>query len=479
VAQALWELSDGTTNFTNIENVIILALKHKSSIASLEDLYNFWDTSYGLTQDECLIFAQRDVVREKDCDDDFVSDEVDEPIITRHTIEYDTQSSSALVWEARDIWSFEGLAEDVISILILKIDDDIDIQMSLIQAWDNRVVETVLVDDESEYTEWQAKLENNGEHLILVDAVDSEGQYSIYLELMQRWVGEDGAPSEDETPEADLATEDVKSEDVTPDETSDATPPTPDPDIEIEYGDTVTEFIFEGDTEWWEFSGQAGDVISIRFWSWDGDFSPYLYFGEDSSGAILMETGPGEYEYEAYVERYSLPETGLYFIGVESTSGDGDYGLQLFHHDGVEEEGSSDSTNPPSDSESPPGTVDDKINLGPTVSFTLYNDSDFPIGQKDLYDHVTPDGEAKEWVFSLDHNVPPDAPEYIVAPGAEDIGILDPKQYLTVQVPPGTYLVGLMIDHPDVLPVSVWIDKFEISEGTVLHVTNDIVEANR
>jgi len=374
VAQALWEISNGTTDGTNIEKLFLLTLSHKTSIASLEDLYNFWDTGYSLTNQECLVFAKREIVKPGDCEDKNVQDLGEdvienETVIKRHTIEYNNQESGSLSFEGRDIWSFQGLANDVISILLLKIDDEINLDMSLIQAWDNRVVESMLIDEDEDFKEWQSKLESEGEYLILVDAVDSQGQYSIYLELQQRWEEDEGDSSEGET---SISTTE------------------PDPQIEISYDQTVTGNIFEGDTDWWEFTGEIGDVISIQFWSEDEAFEPYLYFGEDDSGVILMETSTQDFLYEVRIERYSLPETGLYFIGVESVQGNGYYGLKLSLDDGAVDQEEVESTVQPLETGS--STYYEEIDLGSVhhsdgwKSFTFMVPSNFSRVEVGCYD---------------------------------------------------------------------------------------------
>ncbi len=350
VAQALWELTDGGINELNVANLLRLLREQKTSIASLKDLYNHWDITYGLTPQECLIFAEKDVVDEEDCGDDFLSEEPDqseeEPVINRHTIEYDISTSSTLAWEGRDIWRFDGLADDVLSIKILAIDEDLDIGVILTQAWNNKVVnDTVLFEESDGYWEWQAKLENDGEHFILVDAYDSEGQYSIDLELMQRWLDDEQDESVESAPEEEVSASQ------------------PDPDSEIRYGQTITdEYLEDGEIQWWEFTAQAEDEISILFWAEDEDFRPYLYLGEDASGEILVETeSTGSDPYQISVGPYTLPKDGLYFIGAGSLSGEGDYGLSLYLEDSAEDVEPAEESQ---ESGGVAGTLYDEIDLG-------------------------------------------------------------------------------------------------------------------
>lgn len=303
VAQTLWELSSGTEDNIAIERVLALLRIYGTSIDSLTSFYNFWGTEFGFTSAECKIFEKVKITGASSCKENDITEELPPPPkIDEYTIGYGEGSSGYLEVDGRDNWQFEGSEDDLLSIQIEVLDDSLETSFTVIQAWDNYVVHGERSTEGNTET-LQIKLPYDGEYIVLVDAYNGSGDYIISLNLDEHW----GEEESSESP--------------------------PDDELTIAYGETVSDYVSESGIDYWLFDGLEGDIVTILLEAVDEDFGPYIYFGEDESGAVFMEIGETEEVYKARIDRYALPETGLYYIGVDAIDGSGDYELTLLLKD--------------------------------------------------------------------------------------------------------------------------------------------------
>jgi hypothetical protein len=104
--------------------------------------------------------------------------------------------------------------------------------------------------------------------------------------------------------------------------------PSQPPQVDLVYGDNLTETLTSGRGDLWTFFGEAGDVVTIAMTSVDFDtflalFGPsgdYLTCDDDSGG-----------EYNASIDDFPLPSTGVYTINAMGLTPDriGDYSLAI------------------------------------------------------------------------------------------------------------------------------------------------------
>jgi hypothetical protein len=105
----------------------------------------------------------------------------------------------------------------------------------------------------------------------------------------------------------------------------------------IAYGQTGSGLINDANpVDWWEFSGKAGDEITIRMHCKSGDLAPslklWLHNGEEWE--VLSWSHSGKCAIDAVISKYKLPTTMTYVIGASRTdmnngSNSGNYDLTL------------------------------------------------------------------------------------------------------------------------------------------------------
>jgi hypothetical protein len=480
VMSTLWEITASGADESRVRQILKLMRLYGDSIDDFSMFYDSWEAEYGFTEDDCQAFVDHEIVRQNQCDvslepsdGELVEDEPEDdlyaplPATDPHWLEYGVGSGTHAEEFVDSLWMFQGDAGDLIGISVQAV-DDIDLYVEL-QTADGELLDW---DDDSgddlDALIYGFELPESGAYRIMVTSVAGAGDYIILLDLVDPAnLAEEAAP--EESPPDEITT--------------------------ISYGQSVEGFLESGDMDSFHFEGQGGDVVTITLIAIEEEFDPALVLLEADTMELLIDNDdadlPDQWPYDAQIARYSLPTSGVYRINAMSIGDDGNYRLTLELEEGITPEetptpeatsttettSTPDATSTPQPTQTPQYTPTvTPIDLGPTVSFTLYNDTDYRFQGKYLFDHVTPDGEFKEWVLAIGNIVPPDAPEYIVIPGSEHIEFLDPGESITVQVPPGTYLVGFTVHHPVEFLVGVWFDDFEMYDGASLHVTNEDVD---
>jgi hypothetical protein len=105
------------------------------------------------------------------------------------------------------------------------------------------------------------------------------------------------------------------------------------PTNEIAFGQTVTGTVQTGEHDLWPFVGDLGQIITINLEQDESNLDAYLeLIGPD--GATLVQDDDGGDGYNSRIERFVLPETGLYVIVARGySSSSGAYRLTLIKED--------------------------------------------------------------------------------------------------------------------------------------------------
>lgn len=103
---------------------------------------------------------------------------------------------------------------------------------------------------------------------------------------------------------------------------------TPLPQVDLAYGDSITETLGSGRGDLWTFSGAAGDVVTITMTSVEIDAFLALFM---PSGDYLTCDDDGAGEYNASIVDFPLPDTGVYTINAMGLTPDriGNYTLTV------------------------------------------------------------------------------------------------------------------------------------------------------
>ena len=108
-----------------------------------------------------------------------------------------------------------------------------------------------------------------------------------------------------------------------------ATPtPTP-PQVDLNYGDTISEVLTSGRGDLWNFYGENGDVVTITMNS--EDFDTFLALFNGSSGSYLTCDDDSGEDFNASIIDYPLPGPGVYTIVAMGLTPDdvGTYSLSI------------------------------------------------------------------------------------------------------------------------------------------------------
>ncbi len=104
--------------------------------------------------------------------------------------------------------------------------------------------------------------------------------------------------------------------------------PTPHPQVDLRYGDSVGERLTSGRGDLWTFSGQGGDVVTITMIS--GEFDTFLALFDPAGNYLTCDDDSGG-DYNASIIDYPLPGSGIYTINAMGLTPDslGSYSLSI------------------------------------------------------------------------------------------------------------------------------------------------------
>jgi len=182
----------------------------------------------------------------------------------------------------RAIWTFEGEADQIVSIALDTTDLGLDPYLTLLRS---DGAELTSDDDSGEALNARIQgyiLPEGGRYLIRAGRTVTSADYTLSLteEVLQR----------------------------------------------IALGDTVSENI--ADQSLWAFEGELGQIVSIAMDTTDADFDPYLTLLGPDGRELLSDDDSGR-DLNARIQGFILPEGGCYLIRAGRTGTSADYTLSL------------------------------------------------------------------------------------------------------------------------------------------------------
>lgn len=373
VMNALYMFTEGGENATNVRRLFTL-MQQQGPMDGARAFFDFYDTTYGFSRDECRAFSNRGIVDEDMCPpsepdvaeaepaDEPTDEPTEEPgddlpgVDLMGDIAYGETRSGYLGAGQTQGWRLEGEAGDTIMIRLDATGDDLDPLIGLLDA-DG---ETLVWDDDggegyNSLIEGFA-LPYSGVYFITADVVSGAGDYDLSLSI---------AVPADEADEGDVEFAEAEGLEM----------------LHIEYGETLAQELDHASNriDFWTFSGEAGDVVRIAMMSDDLDAYLEVVLGNEP---VDSDDDSGE-GYNALIDELTLRESGAYTILAETLTGNGRYTLTLELIDRVAPP--EEPTDEPDDEDVP--EVVEEVGTG-DVQITLLWDS-----EADLDLHVfDPDG---------------------------------------------------------------------------------------
>ena len=191
VSQVLWDMTDGRNDGENVviglDKIFNVLFEYGTSIDSITSFYNFWSMDYIVDREFCQLFADYEILDMEECEDlkyqpnmgegkeETQPDNVEIP-----WLEYGDGSMGSLETYQETLWRFTGHSGDVITITVKPLDEGLELDLLLIDAYDDFIA--FGEGSPSRLSIEQFTLPADGKYLINVASLAGEGDYTISLD---------------------------------------------------------------------------------------------------------------------------------------------------------------------------------------------------------------------------------------------------------------------------------------------------------